>query len=254
MRFKFTDKVAIVSGGGAGMGRAAVLGFAGGGAAVIIADINEKNLADTASEVKALGGRYFALKCDVTSSRSIETVVNKALNEYGRIDILFNYVGGRPDQTPFMPFIEETEDYWDKMITLNLKSAMIFSRAVLDTMIKQQYGKIINTGAIAGRTGTAQMVAYSAAKGGIIAFTKALAQEVARYRINVNCVSPGAVATPGFVQLTGEEGDKEISPTIPLGRIGTPEDVANAVLYLASDEAGYITGQTLAVDGGKTMV
>ncbi|OGO23601.1 MAG: hypothetical protein A2144_14310 [Chloroflexi bacterium RBG_16_50_9] len=252
MRFK--DKVAIISGGTAGMGKAAALGFAKEGAAVVITSRNEEKLKKATEEIRAAGGKVTGLKGDVTKSDSIKAVVAKTLEQYGRVDILFNYVGGEPDLKPMTLFTEQTEDYWDRMIDLNLKSTIVFSRAVLDSMIKQKYGKIINTAAIAGRIGSPRMVLYSAVKGGIIAFTKSLAVEVAPYNINVNCVSPGPINTPGFNQLFGAEGIERSSQFVPLKRIGRPEDVANAAIFLASDEASFITGQTLAVDGGVTMV
>ena len=252
MRFK--DKVAIVSGGSEGMGKVAATIFAKEGAKVVITSRSEEKLKKAAEEIRAAGGTVTPVPGDVTSSESIKNVVAKVLEQYGRVDILFNYVGGEPGLSAMTPFIEQTEEYWDKMITLNLKSTILFSRAVLDSMMKQKYGKIVNTAAIAGRQGSPRMVLYSAVKGGIIAFTKSLAMEMAPYNINVNCVSPGPIDTPGFNQLFGDEGKQRTSTFVPLGRIGKPEDVANGAVFLASEEAGFITGQTLAVDGGVTMV
>jgi 2-hydroxycyclohexanecarboxyl-CoA dehydrogenase len=191
---------------------------------------------------------------DITRNDSVKTIVATALKQYGRIDILFNYVGGDPNMAPLTPFIEQTEDFWDRMIALNLRSTIVMSRAVLDTVIKQKYGKIINTAAIAGRVGGPRMAVYSAVKGGIIAFTKALAIEVAPYNINVNSVSPGPIDTPGFNKIFTGEAREHAADIVPLGRVGFPEEVASAVLYLASDDAAFITGQTLAVDGGATMI
>jgi NAD(P)-dependent dehydrogenase (short-subunit alcohol dehydrogenase family) len=254
MRFK--DRVAIITGGSQGMGKAAALGFAKEGANVVIISRSEEKLQQAAEEIRAAGGKKVTVMAgDVTSSESIKGVVAKTLKEYGKVEILFNYVGGEPNMSePLKLFTEQTEDYWDKIITLNIKSTVVFCRAVLDSMIKQKYGKIINTAAIAGRVGSPRMVLYSTVKGGIIAFTKSLAMEVAEYNINVDCVSPGPINTPGFNSLFGEEGIKSSSNFVPLKRMGRPEDVGNAVLYLASDDASFITGQTLAVDGGVTMV
>jgi 2-hydroxycyclohexanecarboxyl-CoA dehydrogenase len=251
MRFK--DRVVIISGGTAGMGKKAALDFAQEGAAVVITSRSEEKLKKAADEIRAVG-KVTAIKGDVTRSDSIKAVVAKVLEQYGKVDILFNYVGGEPDLKPMKLFTEQTEDYWDKMIELNLKSTIIFSRAVLDSMIKQKYGKIINTAAAAGRVGSPRMVLYSTVKAGIIAFTKSLAMEVAEYNINVNCVSPGPINTPGFNTLFGQEGVARSAEHVPLQRIGRPEDVANAVLFLASDDSSFITGQTLAIDGGMTTV
>jgi NAD(P)-dependent dehydrogenase (short-subunit alcohol dehydrogenase family) len=251
---RFTNKVAIITGGSQGMGKAAALGFAKEGASVVITSRSEEKLKKAADEIRAAGGSVMPVKGDVTKSESIKAVVDRVLKEYGRVDILFNYVGGEPDLKPMTLFTEQNEDYWDRMIDLNLKSTILFSRAVLDSMIKQKYGKIVNTAAIAGRTGAPRMVLYCAVKSGIIGFTRGLAMEVASYNINVNCVSPGPINTPGFNMIFGEEGIKRSSDFVPLKRIGRPEDVANAAIFLASDEASFITGQTLAVDGGATMV
>jgi len=250
----FSNKVAIITGGTAGMGKAAAKALAREGASVIINGRNETNLKNTTDEIRSTGGVVTPVQGDITKSDNIKALVNTTLEKHGRIDILFNYVGGDPDLAPLKPFIEQTEDFWDRMIELNLKSTISLCHAVLDTMIKQKYGKIINTAAIAGRIGGPKMAVYSAVKGGVIAFTKALALEMAPYNINVNCVSPGPIDTPGFNKIFVGEDRKHAPDIVPLGRVGLPQEVASAVLYLASDEAAFITGQTLAVDGGATMV
>jgi len=252
MRFK--DKVAIITGGSSGMGMAAALGFSREGAAVIVNDINEKKLFAISDEIRSAGGRISAVAGDITKHETINEIVSRAVEEYGRIDVLFNYVGGDPDLAPQKAFIGQTEEYWDRMISLNLKSTILMCRAVLDTMIKQGSGKIINTGAVAGKIGGPNMALYSAVKGGIIAFTKALAQELAQYKINVNCVCPGPVETPGLKRVFSDQDMEQITAIVPLKRLGLPEEVASAVLYLASDEAAFITGQALSVDGGATMI
>lgn len=256
MRFK--GKVAVISGGGDGMGRAAALGFAREGAFVVINDIREKNLETTVNAIQETEGVVTSVQGDVTNSETIKAVVDQAMGLYGKIDILFNYVGGEPDHKFPSPFTYQTETYWEKSIRLNMISTMAFSHAVIDSMIENRYGKIINTSAVAGLVGAGSVIPYSAAKGGIIAFTKALAQEVAQYNINVNCVCPGPIKTPGSDIMAslakGRDIDEEIKRIVPLGRMGRPEEVASAVLYLASDDAGFITGQSLAIDGGMTMV
>ena len=250
----FSNKVAIITGGTAGMGKAVAKAFAREGACVVINGRNEKNLDITANEIESAKGIVTTVQGDITKEECVRNLVSTALEKYGRIDVLFNYVGGDPDLAPLKPFIEQTEDFWDRMIELNLKSTILLCQAVLDTMIKQKYGKIINTAAIAGRIGGPRMAVYSAVKGGVIAFTKALALEMAPYNISVNCVSPGPIDTPGFNKIFIGEDRERASDIVPLRRVGLPEEVASAVLYLASDEAAFITGQTLAVDGGATMV
>jgi len=251
MRFK--NKVAVVTGGTSGMGREAVLGFVREGAAVVINDINEALLAETIEEIRAKGGRATPAPGDITKSETVDAMVAGALREYGRLDILFNYVGGEPGGAALTPFIEQPEDHWDKMIALNLKSTIRVCRAVLDPMMAQKYGKIVNTGAIAGKVGGPNMALYSAVKGGIIAFTKALAIEMAPWGINANCVCPGPTETPGMKTVLAGSPEQAAAITA-LKRIGKPEEVASAVLYLASDEAAFITGQALSVDGGATMI
>jgi 2-hydroxycyclohexanecarboxyl-CoA dehydrogenase len=251
---RFQGKVVIITGGSAGIGKAAALGFAREGAAVVINGRNEANLHHAAAEIQAAGGEVTAVQGDVTKTADIKVIVSRTLDRYGRIDILFNYVGGDPDMAPLTLFVEQTEEYWDRMIEINLKTTILFSRAVLDSMIPQRYGKIINTAAIAGRIGSSRMVLYSTVKGGIIAFTKALAKEVAQFNINVNCISPGPTDTPGLAKVFANRDPKLAGAITVLGRVGRPEEVASAVIYLASDEAAFITGQTLAVDGGATMV
>ena len=250
---RFEKKVAIISGAGAGMGKATALAFAREGAYIVINDIDEESLNILSDEIRATGGTVTAVKGDVTNSESIKAVAAKALEQYGRIDILFNYVGGEPDHKFPAPLMEQTETYWRRTIELNLISTMVFSHAVLDSMMKQKYGKIINTAAIAALIGTGGVIAYSAAKGGVISFTKSLAREAAPYNINVNCLCLGPVDTPGAARMSGGKPREEAKAPTPLGRVGRSEEVASAVLYLASDEASYITGQSLTMDGGMTM-
>ncbi|MFC1862582.1 SDR family NAD(P)-dependent oxidoreductase [Thermodesulfobacteriota bacterium] len=252
MRFK--DKVAVITGGTSGMGEAAVLGFVREGASVVVNDINEERLEGIAEKIQSMGGDVLTVHGDITKKETISRMVNDAIDKYNKIDILFNYVGGEPDLGPHTSFMEQSTDFWDRMIDLNLKSTMLACQAVLGKMIKRRYGKIINTGAIAGKVGALHMVPYSAVKGGIIALTKALAMEMAPYKINVNCVCPGPIETPGFRKIFNGIDDGVAADVTALKRIGKPEEVASAVLYLASDEAAFITGQAFSIDGGATMI
>ncbi|MBN1189728.1 MAG: SDR family oxidoreductase [Dehalococcoidales bacterium] len=253
---RFENRVAVITGAGAGMARSAAVAFAGEGAHVFINDIDEAELENTAREVRSAGGRVTAIAGDAAKSECVQNVVGKALEQYGRIDILFNYVGGIPAGISLKSFTEDSESVWDPVIELNLKPTLRFTRAVLGGMIQRKYGKIINTGSGAGRTGVAGMSLYSTSKGAVIAFTKAIAREVAPYSINVNCICPGPTATP--TMLKGIEGRPELlkayESTTPMKRLGRSEEVAAAVLFLASDEASFITGQALSVDGGQVMI
>jgi 2-hydroxycyclohexanecarboxyl-CoA dehydrogenase len=252
MRFK--NKVAVITGGTSGMGEAAVLGFVKEGASVVVNDINKEKLRRVSGKIESMGGDVLLIHGDITQKETISRMVSSAVEKYDKIDILFNYVGGEPDLGPLTSFMDQSEDYWDRMIELNLKSTLLVCQAVLEKMVARNYGKIINTGAIAGKVGGPRMVAYSAVKGGIIALTKALALEMAPFKINVNCVCPGPVETPGFRKIFDGIDDDMAAEVTALKRIGKPEEVASAVLYLASDESAFVTGQAISVDGGATMI
>jgi 2-hydroxycyclohexanecarboxyl-CoA dehydrogenase len=253
---RFDNRVAIITGAGAGIGRSVALGFTREGAIVIINDIDEASLENTAREIRSSNGRVTAIAGDATKNECVQSVVKRALEQSGRIDILFNYVGGIPAGISLKSFISDDEIVWDAVIELNLKSTLRFTRAVLDSMIKNKYGKIINTGSGAGRTGSAGMCLYSTAKGGVIAFTKAIAKEVAQYNINVNCICPGPTATPALLKSVENKPGllKVYQESIPLKRLGQPQEIAGTVLFLASEDASFITGQALSVDGGQVMI
>lgn len=246
------DRVAIVTGGGSGIGRGTSLALAAQGASVAVADLDEARAKAVAGEVQAGGGVGLPVLVDVTRGPSVQAMVRTVLDRWGRVDILVNNAGWDKVER----FIESTEETWDRVLAINLKGQILCARAVLDDMIRRGSGRIINIASDAGRVGSSGECVYGAAKGGVIAFTKGLAREVARYKINVNCICPGPTETPLFAQVA--EGNPKLAEAlkkaIPWGRLGQPEDIAGAVVFFASDMASYITGQTLSVSGGLTMV
>lgn len=242
-------KVALVTGAGQGIGRAIALKLAALEADLALVDLNPATVQETAAEIEKLGRRALALQADVSRKPEVDQAVQRVLEVFGRVDILVNNAGW----TKYTPFLQETEEYWDRVMAVNLKGTILCSRAVLEAMIKQGGGKIINIASDAGRVGAANEAVYSACKAGVIGFTRALAREIAGHNIRVNCVSPGTTDTPLVHQMfTPEELAKRTRP-IPLGRLGQPEDIAAAVAFFASDAADYITGQVLSVSGGITM-
>lgn len=250
MRLK--DKVAVVTGAGRGIGCAIARTFSGAGARVVVADLDFSSAALVAGEIESNGGDALAVKVNIAESDSVGALFDATLGKYGKVDILVNNAGWDKIE----PFMDSTEDTWDKVIAINLKGTIICCKAALAIMISQKCGKIINIASDAGRVGSSGEAVYSAAKGGIIAFTKTLAREMARYKININCVAPGPTDTALFAEISA--GNPKIAEAlikaIPFRRLGQPEDISNAVLFLASEEAAYITGQTLSVNGGLNML
>ena len=247
MRIK--DKVAIVTGSGQGIGRGIALALAKEGAKIVVTDITDR-IYDAVQEITNLGVQALAMKTDVSSAEQTGEMVKITVEKFGRIDILVNNAG----IFPFKPLVEMTESDWDKVLNVNLKGVYNCTRAVAPHMINQKSGKIINIASIAGVVvGFAALTHYSASKGGIVGFTKSVALELAPFGINVNTIAPGSIETPGARMDMNDESVKQFLQAIPLKRIGQPEDVANAVLFLASDESSYITGQCLVVDGGYTI-
>jgi NAD(P)-dependent dehydrogenase (short-subunit alcohol dehydrogenase family) len=240
------NKVAIVTGGGGGIGGAIVRRFAAEGAKVAIVDIDGEAAQARAAEVNAQKGDGMALAADVTDGKSVEQMVQATKERWGRIDILANVAGG----ALIKPVVEVTEGEWDHVINMNLKSTFLCSKAVLPTMIRQHYGKIVSISSIYGFTGNATRASYATAKAGVAVFTKSLALEVVGQGINVNAIAPGRILTDRVRGHYTEEEWAERVALIPMRRAGQPEEIASAALFLVTDENKYITGQTIHVNGG----
>ena len=248
-----TDRhVALVTGAARGIGAAIAAALAADGANVIIADLDGAAASATATTIASEHDvRTFGVAVDVSSSDSVDRGFATATAALGPISILVNNAG----IDIIKPFVESHEDEWDRVIAVNLKGPILCCRAVLDHMIEAKGGRIVNIGSDAGRVGSSGEAVYSATKGGVISFTKTLAREMARNGVTVNCVCPGPTETALLGQLAeySQRLYDGLARAIPLGRTGQPADVAAAVAFLASDAAGYITGQTLSVSGGLTM-
>lgn len=244
---KLEGRVAIVTGAASGIGRGIALGLAKEGADVVVGDINLEQANKVVDEIKSLGRTAIAIKADVSQSQEVEVMAKTTLDEFGKIDILVNNAGGSARERS-SPFCQSTEDVWDYVLGINLKGVLNCCRAVIEHMMQRRSGKIVSIASPAGIVGTPGMADYSAAKAGIIGFTRALAKEVASYDINVNCVSPGSIETP-YTLSGADEARKYFKKLSGLNRFGKPEDIAAMVVFLVSDEASLITGQNYAVCG-----
>jgi 2-hydroxycyclohexanecarboxyl-CoA dehydrogenase len=242
------NKVAIVTGAGQGIGRAIAEKLAWHGATVVVTDVNEETANQTAA---AIGGGTIAIRTDVTSRESVDAMVDQVRRELGRIDVLVNNAGW--DKTS--PFVDSDPGDWDRVIQINLYGVLNMSKAVLPVMAAQGFGSVVNLASDAGRVGSSGEAVYSAAKGGVIAFTKSTAREMARHQVNANCVCPGPTDTALFASIGGDDPKLRdaLTKAIPFRRLAQPSDLANMVAFFASDEADYITGQTVSVSGGLTM-
>jgi NAD(P)-dependent dehydrogenase (short-subunit alcohol dehydrogenase family) len=239
------NRVAIITGGGGGIGGAIVQRFAREGAKLAVADIDAEAAKASAANVAAQGADGMPIAADVTDKKSVDEMVKATLDRWGHIDILINVAGGADRKL----VVDMTAADWDHIVDMNLKSTFLCSQAVLPTMLKQKYGKIVNTSSIYGFTGNATRSSYAAAKAGVAAFTKSLALEVVKEGINVNAVAPGRVSTPRVRSHYSDQAWAEAVSQIPMGRTGTPEEIASTVLFLVTDENKYITGQTIHVNG-----
>ena len=245
--FDLTGKIAIVTGASRGIGRAIAQTLAARGA-VVVAAARGDNAAETVAEIGAAGGQAESASVDVTDPASVEAMVSAVLERHGRIDILVNNAGITRDQL----MLRMKRDDWDQVLATNLTSAFTCVQAVLKTMVKQRSGRIISISSVVGQMGNAGQANYAASKAGLIGFSKAMAREVASRSITVNVVTPGLVDTDMTKAIT-DKAQADWASAIPLGRLGTKAEVAAAVCFLASDEAAYITGQVLAVNGGMYM-
>ena len=251
---KLRGKTALVTGGGRGIGRAIALGLAQEGAQVAVLDILADNAAAVAREIEATGVKALALPADLTKRAQVERAIADTLAQFGQIDILVNNAGW--DRMEM--FLDSEEETWDKIIAINFKGMLYVCKAALPSMVARGQGKVISIASDAGRAGSTGEAVYAGTKGAIIAFSKTLAREMARHKITVNVVCPGLTETP-LLQGIREQSPKTekvieaVTRAIPLGRVGQPEDIAGAVVYLASPAADFVTGQTLSVSGGLTM-
>ena len=247
-------RVALVTGGGRGIGEAIAVGLAQDGLKVVIADMRKTEADGVAQQITTAGGSALALEVNVTDSAGVTNAVKYAAEQFGPIDVLVNNAGW----DDLMPFLATDEEFWDRVLDINFKGALRLTRAVLPGMVERRWGRIINIGSDAGRVGSSLESVYSGAKGGIIAFTKTVAREVARSGVTANVVCPGPTDTPFMKETTAKAEDSDavmsgIVRSVPMRRLGTPEEVAAAVRFFADASAGYVTGQTLSVSGGLTM-
>lgn len=244
MRIK--DRVAIVTGGGSGIGQGICSRLAEEGGVIAVLDIDFEAGQNTAHEIEKAGGRALAIKADVAIAPEVDAAVKEVISALGKIDILVNNAGVSLSTS----VVKMSEEVWDKTIDINLKSVFLCCRAVIPHMKERRYGKILNISSILGLTGSPAMVHYGAAKTGVIGFTRGLATELGPRNINVNAIGPGIIDTPMLEQETAAGLRERLQEGVPLRRLGVPRDIANAALFLVSDDASYITGQCLFVCGG----
>ena len=244
--------VAFITGAGSGIGRQIALTLANKGFQIAVTDVNDANAAETVSLIEAQNGAATAFHCDVTDLASVEQAANDVKGKLGSIDVLVNNAGWDKIE----PFLKSEPATWERIININLMGQVHTCKTILPIMIEQGNGKVVNIASDSGRVGSSGEAVYSAAKGGVIAFTKTVAREMARHKININCVCPGPADTPLFKEISEYNAGiaEALTKAIPFRRLAQPEDIANAVAFLSTPEAEYITGQTLSVNGGLAMV
>ncbi|MFO1272501.1 MAG: 2-hydroxycyclohexanecarboxyl-CoA dehydrogenase [Rubrivivax sp.] len=251
---RFQDRVVVVTGGGGGIGGATCRRFGAEGAKVAVFDLNPEAAEAVAAAVRAAGGRAQAFRCDITDRASVDAAVRATEQQLGGIDVLVNNAGW----DVFKPFTKTGPAEWERLIAINLTGALHMHHAVLPGMAERRRGRIVNISSDAARVGSSGEAVYAACKGGLVAFSKTIAREHARHGITVNVVCPGPTETALFADYKQGAGNPEklveaFTRAIPLGRIGQPDDLPGAVLFFASDDAAYVTGQVLSVSGGLTM-
>jgi 3-oxoacyl-[acyl-carrier protein] reductase len=241
-------KVAIVTGASRGIGRSIALALAAEGARVVAVDMAPEGVEALANEIKAMGGEALAVQGNVTVAADTERMIDAAVNAFGRVDILVNNAGITRDGLLF----RMKEEDWDAVLTVNLKGAFLCTRAASKVMAKQRYGRIINIASVVGQMGNAGQANYCASKAGLMGLTKSNARELAKRNVTVNAVAPGFIATE-MTDVLPEKVKQELTAQIPLERLGSADDIANAVVFLAAERSGYVTGQVIGVNGGMYM-
>jgi len=248
----FAGKVAFVTGGGSGIGRATALAFAREGASVVVADVTDQDNQETARMIEAQGGLALAVRCNVSRPEDVKAALDQVIQSFGRLDIAFNNAGV---EQPEKPAAELTVEEWDRIISTDLRGAFLCMQQEIPLILRQGGGAIVNTSSGAGVKGIAGQAAYCAAKFGLIGLSKAAALDYAAQNLRVNVVAPGFVDTQMMDRFTGgtAEGRQQAIAQEPIGRAGTPEEIANAVLWLCSDASSFVAGTVLVVDGGQTV-
>ncbi|MDB4960882.1 MAG: dehydrogenase, short-chain alcohol dehydrogenase like protein [Myxococcales bacterium] len=250
---RFVGKVAFVSGAASGIGRAAAIAFAREGASVVLADISEPGTAETAQMIAQRGGRTVAVRCDVSSAEEVKTALDKTIEAFGRLDVAFNNAGVEPKK--LAPTAEWEADEWDHILNIDLRGVFLCMKYEIPLILKQGGGAIVNTSSGAGVIGIKGSPAYTAAKHGLIGLTRAAALDYAAQNIRINVVCPGYIDTPMMARYTGgpPEGRARVISEEPVGRMGTPDEIADAVVWLCSDASRFVIGHAMVIDGGQTI-